>query len=117
LRRFGASVVVSENGLLGIDEALKAERDGTPFDAVLMDMQMPVLDGYSAARRLRERGYPRPIIALTAHALVEERGRCLAAGCDDYASKPIDREVLLDIVLRQVKRRRLVEAGAASGCF
>ncbi len=95
LRRAGADVTVVETGRAAVDAALAAERDGTPFQVILMDMQMPVLDGYGATRELRRGGYPRPILALTAHAMSTDRQRCLEVGCDEYASKPINRSTLI----------------------
>lgn len=93
LRKAGAEVVIAENGRIAVDFA-RAQ----PFDLILMDMQMPELDGYSATSQLRSRGYELPIIALTAHAMAEDRAKCLAAGCTDYLSKPIERDKLLATV-------------------
>ena len=86
------------NGKEGSDAALAAAADGTPFDLVLMDMQMPVLDGYAAAGRMRAAGLAVPIVALTAHAMAGDRDRCLAAGCTDYLSKPVRPADLLALV-------------------
>lgn len=86
----GAQVKIAENGQEAIQDALS-----DAFDVVLMDIQMPVLDGYQATRHLRSQKYKKPILALTAHALKEERERCMAAGCDDHLTKPVNREELL----------------------
>ncbi len=98
LTKAGATVVEAENGRLGVDAALEAEREGNPFDLILLDMQMPVLDGYGAARELRARGYDRPIVALTANAMASDKQKCLDAGCDGFQPKPFDRDVLLAVV-------------------
>lgn len=90
LKKAGAEVALADNGQIGVDKALAGS-----FDLVLMDIQMPVLDGYQAARLLRSHGYKKPILALTAHALKEERDKCIAAGCNDHLTKPVNREELL----------------------
>ncbi|MEX0744454.1 MAG: response regulator, partial [Phycisphaeraceae bacterium] len=95
LRQAGASVTLAKNGQIGCHKALSAMARGKPFNMILMDMQMPVLDGYGATARLRAKGYAGPIVALTAHAMTEDRARCIQAGCTDYLSKPIRRDELL----------------------
>ena len=89
LERSGAKVRLAEDGQVAVDMAAH-----TQFDVILIDMQMPVLDGYSATARLRERGFAGPIIALTAHALQGDREKCERAGCSGYLSKPIDLDEL-----------------------
>ncbi|MFQ5413223.1 MAG: response regulator [Phycisphaerae bacterium] len=98
LEKAGAHVTVEANGKRALDAALAARDDGKPFHVILMDMQMPVMDGYSATRQLRDRNYTAPIIALTAHAMGGDRDKCLKAGCDDYATKPIHRERLIKVI-------------------
>jgi CheY-like chemotaxis protein len=90
LREAGAEVVSAENGEQGVDIALR-ER----FDLIFMDVQMPVMDGFTATRRLRELNCELPIIALTAHAMRGDKERCLDAGFTGYLSKPIEIDELL----------------------
>jgi len=97
LRKAGAVVEVAEHGKVALEMIRAAAASGTPFDLLVTDMQMPEMDGYSLAATLRAEGNHMPIIALTAHAMSEDRARCLSAGCDDYASKPIDKAKLLGI--------------------
>jgi PAS domain S-box-containing protein len=103
-----ADVVVVGNG----EEAVQAVRDaaaaGAPFDLVLMDMQMPVRNGFDATGLLRTLGYNLPIIALTAGAMTGEREKCLAAGCSDFLSKPIDRDQLVRTLRRHYAASQIV---------
>ncbi len=100
LRKAGAQVTVVENGKLAVEEIEKANASGNPYDVILMDMQMPVMDGYEAVGLLRQKKYSKPIIALTAHAMAGDRQKCMDAGCDDYATKPVDRKKLITLINR-----------------
>lgn len=104
LKRAGAHVDVAENGQLGIDLARSAAAAGEPYGVILMDMQMPVKDGYTAVRELRSSGYRGVIIALTANAMKGEFERCLEVGCDHYLTKPIERSVLVREVALRMRR-------------
>ncbi|MBX3019157.1 MAG: CHASE domain-containing protein [Bdellovibrionaceae bacterium] len=90
LEKANATVVTADNGEEGVTEALR-----THYDVVLMDIQMPVLDGYGAYEKLRGAGYDRPVIALTAHALIEEKDKAFSMGFYDYLTKPVNRKALI----------------------
>jgi signal transduction histidine kinase/CheY-like chemotaxis protein/HPt (histidine-containing phosphotransfer) domain-containing protein len=104
LRLAGATVETAVDGLDALSKAGLAQAAGAPYHVVLMDMQMPRLDGYGATARLRASGYRWPIAALTAHAMAGERARCLAAGCDDHLTKPIHIPTVLTQVARLARR-------------
>ncbi len=116
LRKAGAEVELVENGQLAADAALDAAARGNPFHLILMDMQMPVLDGYHATTLLRSHGYVFPIVALTAHTIAGERESCLAVGCDDYLTKPVERESFVSFVSQYCgsENPQLVAARAGS---
>ncbi|MFH5806893.1 response regulator, partial [Alienimonas sp. DA493] len=96
LERAGVALEEASDGREGVDAAVAAAEAGAGYEVILMDMQMPVLDGYGAAEELRSRGFATPIVALTAHAMDGDREKCLAAGCTDYLPKPIRPDALLD---------------------
>ena len=90
LEEAGAIFSHSANGKKGVDDILLAVDKGQPPDLILMDMMMPVMDGYAAAAKLREEGIKIPIVAMTAFTFLDDREKCLASGCDLYISKPIN---------------------------
>lgn len=105
LVRCGAAVEIADNGLVAVDRLLHPSPRQTKPDAVIMDIQMPVMDGYTATRQLRAAGCQLPIIALTAHAMATERARCLEAGCTEYASKPINQATLVRLLSELMQPR------------
>lgn len=103
LEREGALLDFAHNGLEAIEKVLDGE-----FDIILMDIQMPVLDGLEATRQLRAQGYTKPIVALTAHALREEVKRSIQAGCDAHLTKPIEHGKLVRAILRHTDIEKFV---------
>ena len=97
LRAAGANVDIADDGRQAVEKALAALHAGQPHDLILMDMIMPHLDGFTATRQLRQAGFTQPIVALTANSASRARQECLAAGCDDFATKPIDRATLVAV--------------------
>jgi CheY-like chemotaxis protein len=98
----GADVEIAENGAVAVDRVdrnshFDADRR---FDAIVMDIRMPILDGYEASKKIRTLGFDGPIIALTAHATPGEEFRCRSAGCSDFYLKPIDRASLINAVTK-----------------
>jgi PAS domain S-box-containing protein len=118
LRNAGADVDLAENGQVAVEKAVTAMMPSSSpdniahstklpgYDVILMDMQMPVLDGYSATKHLRAIRYQGPIVALTAHALLEDRQKCLSIGCDDVITKPVERDVLIHTCHEWIERGR-----------
>jgi two-component system, sensor histidine kinase len=103
LIREGATTRVASNGL----EAIEAFANGN-YDVILMDMQMPVMDGYAATSKLRQMGCKIPIIALTANAMRDELGKCMTVGCNDYLSKPFQRENLVALIVQHCCQQQAV---------
>lgn len=97
VKKAGAVIDLAENGQEALDKITEA-KESRPYDIILMDMQMPVLDGYEATKQLRKHGDMTPVIAVTAHAMAGDRDKCLSAGCNDYITKPVAREKLLQMM-------------------
>ncbi len=101
----GGRVAEAEDGLQAIETIRSASAQGSPFDIILLDMQMPNMDGYETATELRRLGYTLPIIALTADAMQGDMSKCLSAGCDQHISKPINRTELLQLMSELLSSR------------
>jgi CheY-like chemotaxis protein len=101
LEAASAEVIHCENGF----EALEACKKINP-DVILIDMKMPKLDGYETVPIIRQRGFQKPIIAITAHALRSEKNKCLALGCSDYLSKPVNAKLLIQTIAMNVKQHQ-----------
>jgi signal transduction histidine kinase/DNA-binding NarL/FixJ family response regulator len=109
LEEAGAEVETTENGKKALRLVQEAAQDGKPFKVIIMDMQMPVMDGHTAVSELRALGCDIPIIALTADAMKEDRERCLNSGCDDYLPKPIAAADLVNKVAAYLEHPSLEE--------
>ncbi|WP_428415853.1 ATP-binding protein [Methylibium sp.] len=107
LRQAGVTVTVVGNGREAVETALRQD-----FDLILMDIQMPVMDGIAATKMLRAAGYRRPIIALTANVMKSDIQRYREAGCDHVLAKPVDREVFYEVVARQLLAADALTGGA-----
>jgi CheY-like chemotaxis protein len=106
LRKAGSDVTVAENGQVALELARDASYADRPFELIVMDVQMPVLDGVAATRELRAWGFTNPIIALSARAVSTDRDRCFAAGCDDFLPKPFTRADLVRLLAAHLRRSR-----------
>jgi two-component system sensor histidine kinase/response regulator len=103
LEKAGYRISIAENGKEAVE---KIEASGGDFDLILMDVQMPEMDGLQATIEIRRRGHGNiPIIAMTAHAMKEDKNRCLEAGMDDYISKPIKRETMLELIEKWIIKK------------
>ncbi|MBL7558143.1 MAG: PAS domain S-box protein [Bdellovibrionaceae bacterium] len=105
LRKTGVHIDTANNGRECVEKALLNH-----YDLILMDLQMPVLDGYGAVLELKKMGYTKPVIALTAHAMKEERVRCLESGFADHLSKPVDRQLLIKVIAQHTQNRGAISA-------
>jgi len=105
LRNMGFETIIAEDGEQAVDKAL-----AEPVDLILMDMQMPNVNGYEATRILRNKGFKGPIVAVTAHAMTGDDKKCIEVGCDDYLSKPIDRKKLLEKIRRHFPAQRIASS-------
>jgi CheY-like chemotaxis protein len=104
LRKLNLQVEIAEDGRAACQMAQESKAEGRSYDLILMDIQMPRMNGYEAVAWLRQHGWQGPIVALTAHAMGGDREKCLEAGCDDYLSKPVNAAELGDVLNRHLER-------------
>jgi signal transduction histidine kinase len=109
LESAGAKIDIVDNGLAAVERAATGD-----YDIILMDIQIPEIDGKEATRRIRRQGFTRPIIALTAHGMLEERESCLAAGCTGQITKPVSEEALISEVAHYVRRSHAAPTSIAT---
>jgi len=100
LSKMGVSTEQAANGREGLEKALAGQ-----FDVVLMDIQMPIMDGFEAVKLLREAGYDKTVVALTAHAMKGDREKCLSSGFDDYLYKPLSRDALAQCLMQHMQHK------------
>jgi CheY-like chemotaxis protein len=100
--KLGFEVDIAESGKEAVEKASKVN-----YDLILMDIEMPEMNGYDATKQLRKDGLTTPIIALTANALKGDDKKCIQAGCDDYISKPVDRKTLVEVIEKYIDRQSL----------
>ena len=99
LEKMGVNLSIAHNGKQAFNMAMENN-----YDLVLMDVQMPIMDGLEATKRLRNENYKTPVIALTANAMTEDRDRCLKAGCNDFLSKPVNRNNLYSVLAKYLSQ-------------
>ena len=104
MHKVGAKVDLADNGKVGMEIALAAWKTGRPYDMLIVDRCMPVMDGITAVTRLREQGFAQPILLLSANAS-NDREKCLAAGCSALLTKPVDRDMLLRMTHKFLSRQ------------
>ncbi len=105
LEKAGVVLDIADNGKLALESYSQAIEAGWPYDCIIMDMQMPEMDGYQATSLLRGHGFEGPIIALTANAMNDDRQKCVLAGCDEYLTKPISPVLLLETIKNHLQKK------------
>ncbi|HZK79661.1 MAG TPA: response regulator, partial [Humisphaera sp.] len=110
LSEAGAEVTPAENGKIACELVASAAKAGAPFHLVLMDMEMPEMDGCTAATQLRNKGFKLPIIALTANAMSADRDHCMTSGCNAFVTKPIDWPKLMEMIATHLRHKEAVES-------